>query len=213
MSNELRLSASRRNRLRESIDGWILEVVTELARILELPPSKYLTAYRWLLTGRLSAFQTVRHALFSDFLWSDAADLINAWDQVHEPLTNVRVSPRTIVCLCGSTRWYKVFDTIGLKETLEGNIVLSIGSASGSDDSVFYSDALSSPEKAAIKDKLDRLHLDKIDLADEVIILNVSDYIGESTRRELAHARERGKPIFWLVYPSIHAVDGERARY
>jgi len=42
------------------------------------------------------------------------------------------------------------------------------------------------------------LHLRKIDLADEVYILNVGGYIGESTARELAYARDHGKRIRFL---------------
>ncbi|KKL45680.1 hypothetical protein LCGC14_2353240, partial [marine sediment metagenome] len=42
------------------------------------------------------------------------------------------------------------------------------------------------------------LHLRKIDMADEVLILNVGRYIGESTVRELAYARKQGKIIRWL---------------
>lgn len=49
------------------------------------------------------------------------------------------------------------------------------------------------------KPRLDELHLRKIDLADEVLILNVGGYIGESTARELAYAREHGKRIRSLV--------------
>ena len=46
-----------------------------------------------------------------------------------------------------------------------------------------------------VKQKLDKLHLAKIDLADEVIILNVKGYIGESTQRELNYALNAGKEI------------------
>jgi hypothetical protein len=41
----------------------------------------------------------------------------------------------------------------------------------------------------------------KIDLADEVLILNVGGYIGDSTRREIAYARARGKKLRWLEVP------------
>jgi hypothetical protein len=46
--------------------------------------------------------------------------------------------------------------------------------------------------------KLDRLHLAKIDLADEVLILNRGGYMGESTRSELAYARAHHKHIRFL---------------
>jgi len=53
---------------------------------------------------------------------------------------------------------------------------------------------------------LDELHLRKIDLADEVLVLNVDDYVGESTAREIAYAKQHGKHVRWLVYPSKHDV-------
>jgi len=52
---------------------------------------------------------------------------------------------------------------------------------------------------------LDELHLRKIELADEVLILNVGGYIGESTRRELQHAQQLGKRVRFLEPPPIGA--------
>ena len=49
-----------------------------------------------------------------------------------------------------------------------------------------------------LKPQLDELHLRKIDMADEVLILNVNGYIGESTSRELAYAQKQGKMIRFL---------------
>jgi hypothetical protein len=45
---------------------------------------------------------------------------------------------------------------------------------------------------------LDALRLRKIEMADEVLILNVGGYIGESTANELAHAKKLGKAIRFL---------------
>ena len=49
---------------------------------------------------------------------------------------------------------------------------------------------------------LDELHLRKIDLSDEVFVLNVGGYIGASTARELAYAQATGKHIRYLEPPS-----------
>ena len=62
------------------------------------------------------------------------------------------------------------------------------------------------------KVKLDELHLRRIDLADEVLILNVEGYIGESTRRELAYAIVTGRGIRFLEHEAGMAyVDRNRA--
>ena len=95
-----------------------------------------------------------------------------------------------IVCLCGSTRFSQAFHDANLRETLSGKIVLSIGCNTKSDHDL----ALGPINKAA----LDLLHLFKIDLADEVLVLNVGGYVGESTQREIDYARMLGKPIRWL---------------
>lgn len=90
----------------------------------------------------------------------------------------------TVVCLCGSTRFVEQFMDAYAKETDAGKIVLTVGRFKpwhGWD--------------AEKKKKLDELHLHKIDLADEVLILDVGGYIGESTARELAYAIEHGKKI------------------
>ena len=102
----------------------------------------------------------------------------------------------TIVCLCGSTRFWREFQAASLRETLAGKVVLSIGAASGTEDEHFGN--LPREEYDRVKEMLDELHLRKIDLADEVLILNVGGYIGESTRRELGYAIQHGKTIRFL---------------
>lgn len=119
-------------------------------------------------------------------------ELARQIDALYQPVAG---RPR-IVCLCGSTRFGKEFQEANLNETLAGNIVLSIGCNMRSDTEIFSS--LSEDELTKIKIRLDELHLRKIDLADEVLILNVGGYIGESTGRELEYAREKGKQTRFL---------------
>lgn len=102
----------------------------------------------------------------------------------------------TIVCLCGSTRFGKAFQEANLRETLDGKIVLGVGCTTHSDQELFGH--LSESEQRELKIKFDELHLRKIDLADEVLILNVDGYIGESTQRELEYAKAQGKIIRFL---------------
>ncbi len=101
-----------------------------------------------------------------------------------------------VVCLCGSTRFGKQFEEANLRETLAGNIVLTIGCSMRSDAELFKDkDSL---ELVEIKTDLDELHKRKIDLSDEVLILNVNGYVGESTFGELIYAAKQGKVIRWL---------------
>ena len=101
-----------------------------------------------------------------------------------------------VVCLCGSTRFWETFTEASLEETLKGNIVLSIGAASGTDDMHFGN--MDPDEYNDVKEALDRLHLWKVFMADEVLILNVDSYIGKSTEREMNYAISLKKPVrFW----------------
>jgi hypothetical protein len=97
-----------------------------------------------------------------------------------------------IVCLCGSTRFQDTFIQANTDETSKGNIVLTVGSY------VHYT-----PVPESIKEALDKLHLRKIDLADEILVLNVGGYIGESTRNEINYAKEQYKPVRYLEEHSV----------
>jgi hypothetical protein len=102
-----------------------------------------------------------------------------------------------IVVLCGSTRFGDAYRAANLRETLAGKIVLSIGCDTRSDADLAAAGELGQ-DMEATKAMLDELHLRKIDRADEVLVLNVSGYIGESTRREIDYAIEHGKPVRYL---------------
>jgi hypothetical protein len=104
----------------------------------------------------------------------------------------------TVVCLCGSTRFWRAFRHYGLKEILNGRIVLSIGLAASDAVALAHPDTAAN---AARKAMLDELHLRKIDLADEILVLNVGGYIGESTSREIAYAYEHGKRVRYIEKP------------
>jgi len=101
-----------------------------------------------------------------------------------------------IVCLCGSTKFKDEFTKQQLQETLNGKIVLTIGCSLKSDVDIFGH--LSERELYNIKRKLDKLHFAKIELADEVLILNVGGYIGVSTYDELNYARALDKKVRFL---------------
>jgi hypothetical protein len=130
----------------------------------------------------------------------------------------------TIVCLCGSTRFYPAFQDENYRETMAGRIVLSVGFYPHAQAEAHGEERGCTPEQKAA---LDELHKRKIDLADEVLVLNVREtycpacgffrvhtlngrtrccdvqaearpYIGDSTRSEIAYAREHGKPVRWL---------------
>lgn len=100
-----------------------------------------------------------------------------------------------IVCLCGSTRFYQQFQIANYLETMAGNIVLSVGFYAHSPGANHSEDVGCTPTQ---KIALDELHKRKIDLADEVLVLNVGGYIGESTRSEIEYAQRLKMPLRYL---------------
>ena len=99
-----------------------------------------------------------------------------------------------VITLCGSTRFKDAFIEAQKRLTLEGNIVISVGLFGHSGDQEVW--------KPGIKEMLDRMHLSKIDMADEIFVINVDGYIGESTKREIAYAEKTGKPVSFYQPPA-----------
>jgi co-chaperonin GroES (HSP10) len=101
----------------------------------------------------------------------------------------------TIVTLCGSTRFYEAFQRANFEETMAGKIVLSVG---------FYPHAQEEMHGEAVgvtaeqKSELDQIHLQKIQMGDEVLVLNVGGYVGESTQNEICFAIAARKRIRFL---------------
>lgn len=70
--------------------------------------------------------------------------------------------------------------------------------------------AFSREELEEIKVRLDALHKEKIKLADEILVLNVGSYIGDSTRSEIAFAKELGKGVRYLEKVKDEVLDTRR---
>ncbi|GJF33419.1 hypothetical protein KNE206_61190 [Kitasatospora sp. NE20-6] len=100
-----------------------------------------------------------------------------------------RLNLPLIVAICGSTRFMTEMAEADLRETEAGKIVVKPGC-----DMKSPHELRSDPVEAeALKVRLDDLHRAKIRLADEVLV--VGDYVGDSTRAEIAYARSLGKPV------------------
>lgn len=100
-----------------------------------------------------------------------------------------------VITLCGSTRFKDEFIATQKRLSLEGCIVISVGLFGHSGD-----EEVSRP---GVKEMLDDMHLRKIDMADEVMVINPRGYIGQSTRREIEYAKSVGKPVNYLCAENI----------
>ena len=92
-----------------------------------------------------------------------------------------------VITLCGSTRSTADFERVQKQLTLQGNIVISVGLFGHSGDNEVWNDW--------VKEILDEMHLAKIDMADEIFVINPGGYVGQSTAREIAYARSQGKTV------------------
>lgn len=123
-----------------------------------------------------------------------------------------------VITLCGSTRFKDEFMEQQRRLTLEGNIVLSV--------CVFTNKWVETQEIEAsgghyvydnsirvLTDKeismLDDIHKRKIDMSDEIFVINPGGYIGESTASEIEYAKNTKKIVRYLVHP----LEGKKIKF
>lgn len=173
MKNLLRGAVKYVNNLREVKPEWLY---------LEIPPGISLT-------------QCVHLDYWHD-LPLDRAKLTLIVAEAKRPNEEPSQPPRpTVVCLCGSSRFYKEFQEAAYEETMAGRIYLSIGFCPCAADKNHGECVGHTSEEKLF---LDELHKRKIDMADEVFVVNAGGYIGDSTKSEVAYAIRKDKPIRWL---------------
>lgn len=102
-----------------------------------------------------------------------------------------------VITLCGSTRFKDEFMETQKRLTLEGNIVISVGLFGHSGDNEVW-EGMDEGTLTKTKEMLDDMHKRKIDMADEIFVINVGGYIGKSTRSEIEYAKLTGKHVSYL---------------
>lgn len=93
-----------------------------------------------------------------------------------------------IITLCGSIKFKTEFMKIQEELTLKGNIVFTPNFFSGMNNEI----------KLEVKEMLDEMHRQKIDMSDEIYVINYKGYIGKSTQAEIQYAKTKGKKISYL---------------
>ena len=94
-----------------------------------------------------------------------------------------------VITLCGSTRFKDDFERINKELTLAGYVVISVGCFGHAGDTFTEEQ----------KVMLDDIHKQKIDMADEIFVINKDHYIGASTRSEIEYAILHDKPVKYMV--------------
>lgn len=95
-----------------------------------------------------------------------------------------------VITLCGSTKFKDNFIEEQKRLTLQGNIVISVGLFGHSGDTFTEEEKI----------MLDDMHKRKIDMADEIFVINVGKYIGESTKSEIEYAIANNKNVIFLEH-------------
>lgn len=99
-----------------------------------------------------------------------------------------------VITLCGSTRFKDDFIEQQKLLTLQGYIVIPVGLFGHSGDNEVWSEGT--------KEMLDDMHKRKIDMADEIFVINKNGYIGSSTKSEIDYAKSKGMIITYMECPN-----------
>ena len=93
-----------------------------------------------------------------------------------------------IITLCGSIKFKSEFMKVQEELTLNGNIVFMPN----------FFDNLKDEINIETKKMLDEMHKRKIDMADEIFVINKNGYIGSSTKSEIEYATKHNKKVNYL---------------
>lgn len=94
-----------------------------------------------------------------------------------------------IITLCGSLKFRREMMMIAQKMALEGNCVLT-PTYPVMENVEITNDQL---------EKLKEAHFKRIELSDSILVVNINNYIGESTKLEIEHAKKLGKEIIYYI--------------
>ena len=102
---------------------------------------------------------------------------------------NINKNKYKIITLCGSIKFKDEFMKLQEKLTLDGNIVLTPN---------FFNNIKKEEIDLKTKKMLDEMHKQKIDMSDEIYVINFGGYIGESTKNEIEYAKTKGKKVSYM---------------
>ncbi len=95
-----------------------------------------------------------------------------------------------IITVCGSLKFMKEMMEIGEKMELQGNCMLMPIYPTNPDKDAYTKEEVI---------MLDKMHKEKIKLSDAILVVNVNNYIGSSTKSEIEFAKELGKEIIYYT--------------
>lgn len=101
----------------------------------------------------------------------------------------MEIKNNEIITICGSMKFEEKMKELALEFTLSGKIV--------------FTPAFKSEKKTCFTDKekqiLDQAHKNKIKLSDSIFVVNIDNYIGESTKKEIEFAKKNNVVVEYLI--------------
>ena len=94
-----------------------------------------------------------------------------------------------IITLCGSLKFKKEMMEIAEKMALNGNCVLT----------PVYTVLENYKRTDRQLELLKEAHFKKIELSDSILVVNINNYIGNSTNLEIEYAKKLGKEIIYYI--------------
>lgn len=95
-----------------------------------------------------------------------------------------------VITVCGSYKFKKEMIEITEKMTLKGNCMLTPNELAKSDKNAY------TKEEALM---IDKMHKEKIKMSDAILVVNVNNYIGNSTKSEIEFAKSLNKEIIYYT--------------
>ncbi len=93
------------------------------------------------------------------------------------------------ITLCGSLRFQKEMMKVAEEMSLKGNCILT----------PVYPVLENSKRTDEQMQKLKEAHFKRIELSDAILVVNVDNYIGDSTNLEIEYAKKLGKEILYYT--------------
>lgn len=94
-----------------------------------------------------------------------------------------------IITICGSLKFQQEMITIAQKMTFRGHCVIT---------PIFQISHNPNYTEEQIQ-KLKDAHLKKIEISDAILVVNVNNYIGKSTRLEIEYAKQHNKQVLYYT--------------
>jgi hypothetical protein len=181
------------DKLRELVAKWREFADTDHSKGMKLSDARKQAQHELMMAGQSLAYATAANQL----------------EAALSPRGEGQTRPK-IICLCGSTRFTVEMAAKSWELAKKG--IIALGWNILLDGAAFPNGAEShGAEAEGIKEQIDELHKRKIDLADEVFVLNIGGYIGESTRSEINYALAHNKPVLYAeraAQPPADAKEG-----